>query len=148
MDCLASQARKDGCTPMVIEESCVFCQKLARGDFDEKWDHPLGRVVRFEPLNPVVRGHMLFVPEQHVDNAPADSQIFAETSRCAAEYAQRQLAACNIITSAGWEATQSVFHLHVHYVPRFDGDGLKLPWTGQSSNFLHELDEPKFERLS
>lgn len=35
----------------------------------------------------------------------------------------------NLITSAGAEATQSVFHLHVHIVPRGENDGLALPWT-------------------
>jgi histidine triad (HIT) family protein len=37
---------------------------------------------------------------------------------------------CNIITSAGSDATQTVFHLHLHVVPRRAGDGLALPWTG------------------
>ena len=39
--------------------------------------------------------------------------------------------AANLITSKGREATQSVFHLHVHVVPRAAGDGLPLPWTPQ-----------------
>lgn len=41
------------------------------------------------------------------------------------------LESANFITSAGPAATQSVFHLHVHLVPRFEDDGLILPWTGQ-----------------
>jgi histidine triad (HIT) family protein len=40
---------------------------------------------------------------------------------------------CNIITSVGAEATQTVFHLHLHVVPRRFGDGLALPWTGQET---------------
>ncbi|MEU3978362.1 HIT family protein [Streptomyces bacillaris] len=41
------------------------------------------------------------------------------------------LPAANLITSKGAEATQSVYHLHVHIVPRRDGDNLPLPWTPQ-----------------
>jgi diadenosine tetraphosphate (Ap4A) HIT family hydrolase len=44
------------------------------------------------------------------------------------------LEACNFITSAGAAATQSVPHLHVHVIPRRDGDGLALPWTGQQES--------------
>jgi histidine triad (HIT) family protein len=42
-----------------------------------------------------------------------------------------EMPGANIITSIGRVATQSVFHLHVHIVPRHEGDGLCLPWTGQ-----------------
>jgi hypothetical protein len=38
---------------------------------------------------------------------------------------------CNLITSVGADATQSVRHLHIHVVPRREGDGLMLPWSGQ-----------------
>lgn len=41
--------------------------------------------------------------------------------------------AANLITSRGGAATQTVFHLHVHVVPREAGDGLALPWTPQQT---------------
>jgi histidine triad (HIT) family protein len=40
----------------------------------------------------------------------------------------------NLITSVGSAATQTVFHLHVHVVPRRAGDGLALPWTSQKAD--------------
>ncbi len=50
--------------------------------------------------------------------------------RYAAQWAAgHRMNPCNLITSAGREATQTVFHLHIHVVPRRDGDGLALPWT-------------------
>ncbi|MFI0712504.1 HIT domain-containing protein [Streptomyces inhibens] len=39
----------------------------------------------------------------------------------------------NVITSRGPSATQTIRHLHIHLVPRADGDGLLLPWTAAGS---------------
>ena len=106
---------------------CVFCQIIANGlrEYVAEWND----AVAFVPLGPVVEGHVLVVPRQHVENATVDPEITAATMRRVAELAEQP---CNIITSAGAEATQSVFHLHVHIVPREVGDGLLLPWSGKS----------------
>jgi histidine triad (HIT) family protein len=92
----------------------------------------LGRVngmVVLEPTNPVTEGHVLVVPERHVESALTDEVLTGEVFRAAARWA----AECgytdvNLITNAGRSATQEVFHLHVHVVPRREGDGLALPW--------------------
>lgn len=108
---------------------CVFCQKIANHDVDQF--HPYTNVVRFTLLNPVVPGHQLFVPTLHVADAASDSEVTGLTFEQAALWAAVQGKPFNLITSGGAPATQSVFHLHVHYVPRAEGDGLHLPWTGQ-----------------
>jgi histidine triad (HIT) family protein len=41
----------------------------------------------------------------------------------------REMGPCNLITSKGREATQTVFHMHLHLVPRAENDGLLLPWS-------------------
>jgi histidine triad (HIT) family protein len=84
----------------------------------------------FEPVNPVTPGHMLVVPVEHVEHAATDPHVSARAMEIAATVAQRYRSA-NIITSIGRPATQTVKHLHLHVVPRRDGDGLHLPWTGQ-----------------
>ena len=85
-------------------------------------------VISFVPLNPIVDGHRLFVPTTHVEDAAHDpaltGRVFARASAWAG--AGRPF---NLITSTGSAATQTVFHLHVHYVPRSPGDGLLLPWS-------------------
>jgi len=106
--------------------NCVFCDIIdglqsARVLF--QWADAIAIV----PLGPVTDGHVLIIPRRHVADAIEDPEVTAATMRCAAEWAMRP---CNIITSAGPEATQTVFHLHVHVVPRREGDGLALPWTG------------------
>ena len=109
-----------------MASECVFCQRI-----EQRQCSRAGRgTVRFEPLNPVTVGHMLFVPTMHVEDASDEPWITAQVFEVAAEYA-RAGADFNLITSAGPDATQTVAHFHVHYVPRGPGDGLALPWTNQ-----------------
>lgn len=84
----------------------------------------------FEPLNPVVPGHLLVAPTLHVIDATRDVNCSAAVMSVASVVASRYDSA-NIITSIGAPATQTVKHLHLHVVPRTEGDGLTLPWTGQ-----------------
>lgn len=120
---------------------CVFCGRVERGEFDGGDAF----AVTFRPLNPVGPGHRLFVPRSHVADALEDPLVTAMTMRFASEWAARAgVGPCNLITSRGPEATQSVFHLHLHLVPRLQGDGLPLPWTGQAERqavSFGELDE-------
>lgn len=86
------------------------------------WD-----AIAIEPLNPVVSGHVLIIPTRHVADFSEDPEVTAATMRRAAEFAADG-GPCNLITSQGVEATQSVFHLHVHLIPRRLDDKLALPW--------------------
>jgi len=107
---------------------CPFCKRIAADQFDY---YDLDSVA-FEPLNPVTPGHFLVVPRKHVSHALESPVAAGRTLKFAAFLAnQMGIPAANFITSAGADATQTVFHLHVHIVPRRDGDGLHLPWTGQ-----------------
>lgn len=103
---------------------CVFCQ-IAQGVTYAKvvrtWKHAMAIV----PLNPVVDGHLLVLPYAHVADVTVIPSVSAAVMEAASELATPP---CNIITSAGREATQSVFHLHLHIVPRAEDDGLALPW--------------------
>jgi histidine triad (HIT) family protein len=108
--------------------ACPFCERIAAGQYDYEDLYN----VAFEPLNPVVPGHFLVVPRVHVPHALEGPHSAGRALKFAAYLANRMsLESANFITSAGTAATQSVFHLHVHVVPRHEGDGLRLPWTGQ-----------------
>ncbi|MFF6913619.1 HIT domain-containing protein [Streptomyces sp. NPDC012466] len=76
----------------------------------------------------VTSGHVLVLPKTHVPDVAADPLVSAATMRRVAELAA-EAGDCNVITSRGAAATQTVPHMHVHLVPRRHGDGLLLPWT-------------------
>lgn len=110
-----------------MSEPCPFCDIwLVGSGITERFDGAF----TLKPLNPVTWGHMLVVSEKHVPDMAYDPDVTAKVMHAAAQLAQRERA-CNVITSRGALATQTVFHLHVHVVPRTANDGLKLPWSDQ-----------------
>jgi histidine triad (HIT) family protein len=107
-----------------VADTCVFCDIIAGrspATVVRRWPDAIAIV----PLGPVVDGHLLVIPTTHVRDVTEDPAVSAAAMRRAAELSA---APCNVITSAGREATQSVFHLHLHIVPRAEDDGLALPW--------------------
>lgn len=122
--------------------NCVFCEILY-GSEPAKVVYDGISTLGIVPLNPVVDGHVIFLPRKHVRDASEKPALTAAVMSDAAEYIQhlrrRADSAANspdfnIITSIGPAATQSVFHLHVHVVPRTANDGLALPWYSGRDN--------------
>jgi histidine triad (HIT) family protein len=108
---------------------CVFCE-IIRTEIAEGFIR-YENVVSFTPLNPVGEGHRLYIPVEHSENA-ADAWAAGDAAIAfiaACNWALRHDQDFNIITSGGKYATQTVFHTHIHYVPRRESDGLRLPWS-------------------
>ncbi|WP_224756468.1 HIT family protein [Streptomyces sp. col6] len=76
-------------------------------------------------------GHVLVLLRVHIADAGADLEVTASVMRRAAELMAEHPAA-SLITSKESPATQTVVHLHIHVLPRTDGDALPLPWTPQA----------------
>lgn len=110
--------------------NCAFC-KIA--DDLPRWSLVHGPdVVSFKPFGAVNPGHRLFIPAEHIasatDNPELCGKVFAEAARWAADK-RRAGADFNLIVNNGPNADQTVFHLHVHYVPRTSTvDGLGYRW--------------------
>lgn len=112
-----------------MSDACPFClivEGLAPCELVAHWPN----VWAITPLDPVTPGHVLFIPTVHVTDFAEDPAVSSSVMFRVAQWAQGR-GACNLLTSLGADASQSVFHLHLHYVPRRPGDGLMLPWTGQ-----------------
>lgn len=108
-------------------ESCVFCQIIhGKAHANVVWKGP--HSIAFTPLNPAAKGHTLFVPKAHYDNAKQAPGIAGAVAGDAARWAGDKYVDFNLITSSGKQATQSVLHLHVHVIPRSKSDGLPDHW--------------------
>jgi histidine triad (HIT) family protein len=112
---------------------CVFCE-IASDGTDADVFYRSGRVIAFQPLHPAALGHTLLVPTVHrVDVLDLEPDLAAEMAAATVSVgrALREVLTpdgMNVITSAGAAATQTVFHLHVHLVPRWWGDPMGDFW--------------------
>ncbi|MEU6467470.1 HIT domain-containing protein [Streptomyces sp. NPDC046976] len=123
---LAEELRK------VEGAGCAFCS-IAAGIAPATVVRDWGDVLAIRPRSGGVNeGHLLVIPRTHVENAGTDPTVSGRAMECAAELMAEHPAA-NIITSKGAAATQTVYHLHIHVVPRAAEDGLPLPWTPQQT---------------
>jgi histidine triad (HIT) family protein len=113
------------------EDPCPFCEIVA-GRAPAKIIDEWSDAFVIEPLNPVVRGHVLVIPKTHVADFTTDPAVSAAVMFRAAQFATG-MGPYNLITSKGRPATQSVFHLHLHLIPRAVDDGLALPWYSGKS---------------
>ncbi|MDT9688171.1 HIT domain-containing protein [Streptomyces sp. P9(2023)] len=107
---------------------CPFCE-INAGRAPATFVHEWSDAIAITPLNPVVDGHTLVIPKTHVTDFADNPDVSGATARRAAQLCRDlDLMHANLITSRGVHATQSVFHLHLHLVPRAENDGLALPW--------------------
>jgi histidine triad (HIT) family protein len=118
-----------------VADRCPFCDRIRDGEV--RMDRAVPEAAIFPPLNPVTPGHMLVVPLRHVQDAAEEPWLTGLVMTLASRLASR-MGDCNLITSIGPTATQTVHHLHIHVVPRRSGDGLALPWTGQHQGVTGE----------
>ena len=116
------------------DQDCIFCQIVA-GEIPAQIIDEDERTVAFMDINPATRGHALVVPRRHsrdlLEIEPSDlAAVAAAVQRLAARMPERLGAdGVNLLNSCGRAAWQTVFHFHVHVIPRYDGDPLRLPWT-------------------
>ena len=115
----------------MIKDDCIFC-KLANGIFDTNTvyeDEDFRVILDIEPAS---RGHALVLPKKHFANAlEADDETLGAAMKLAARTARalKKAFGCdgiNILQNNGEAAGQTVFHLHVHVIPRWEKDTVQF----------------------
>jgi histidine triad (HIT) family protein len=117
----------------MADPDCLFC-KIVAGEIPATKIHEDDRTVAFMDINPATRGHLLCIPKAHAADlhAVSEDDLFAvaRTAKTMAGRLKNRLGAdgVNVLQSSGQAAWQTVFHYHVHVIPRYEGDPLRLPW--------------------
>ncbi|MDF3148152.1 MULTISPECIES: HIT domain-containing protein [unclassified Streptomyces] len=125
------------------EQACAFCEIVA-GTGRARVVYEDAHTLAFFPLAPATRGHTLVVPRAHsadlwaMDEADAQRLFHAVTVVGRALRAVLEPDGMNVINSAGAVASQSVFHTHVHLVPRRPGDAMGPIWPPKGAGFRDE----------
>jgi histidine triad (HIT) family protein len=115
-------------------DDCIFC-KIVAGELPARIVRRDERTVAFMDIAPATYGHTLVVPRDHSSNlleiAPEDLQAVMLAAQQLAQRASERLGAegVTLINSCGAVAWQTVFHFHVHVIPRYADDPLRLPWV-------------------
>ncbi len=119
---------------MMRDPDCIFC-KIVAGELPARIVDEDERTITFMDIAPATRGHALVIPREHsVDLLEVSPEDLAATTAAAQRLAQRlgeRLGAdgVNLLNACGSAAWQTVFHFHVHVIPRYVDDPLRLPWT-------------------
>jgi len=118
----------------VSEPDCLFC-KIVRGEIHALFVDEDERTVAFMDINPATRGHALVIPRRHardlLEIEVEDLEATIVAAQRLARRASERLGAdgVNLLNSCGQAAWQTVYHFHIHVIPRYEGDPLRLPWT-------------------
>jgi histidine triad (HIT) family protein len=116
------------------DEDCIFC-KIVAGELPAKVVDEDERTMSFMDINPATPGHALVIPRRHVrDLIEVDAEDLRATALAAQRLAGRMgerlgAAGVNVLNSCGAAAWQTVFHFHLHVIPRYESDPLRLPWV-------------------
>jgi len=128
---------------MASDPDCIFC-KIVAGELPATKIDSDERTITFMDINPGTRGHALVIPKEHSkDLLEIDPEDLAAVAKAGQRLAQRMpealgAAGVNLINSCGSAAWQTVFHFHLHVMPRYEDDTVRLPWTPGDGKAGHE----------
>jgi histidine triad (HIT) family protein len=119
-------------TARPMPEDCIFC-KIAAGELPSEIVQEDEHTLAFMDVNPWTRGHALVIPRHHsrgLYDAPEEDLTRAVAAAQRLALRMRDGLGCdgvNLLNCCEPAAWQTVFHLHIHVIPRYDDDPLQLP---------------------
>lgn len=129
---------------MSIDQDCIFC-KIIAGDIPSAKVYEDEDVYAFLDISQVTKGHTLVIPKAHVKNIyetneEVASQLFARVPKIS-QAIEKSFSpkGINVLSNTGEAAGQSVFHLHLHLIPRYDQtDGFQPNWVTHNDDYSKE----------
>ncbi len=121
------------------DPDCIFCAIVA-GDLPSEIIDSDEHTVTLMDINPATRGHALVIPRNHAEDLLAiDADGLRHCAVAAQRIAKRIEATLkpdgfNLLNAARVAAWQTVFHFHIHVIPRYRDDPLKLPWIPRGAD--------------
>jgi histidine triad (HIT) family protein len=121
------------------DDNCIFCA-IARGEGPAEIVDSDEHTVTLMDINPATPGHALVIPRKHSEDLLSISEEDLRHTAVAAQRIAKQMEKTikpdgfNLINACRAVAWQTVFHFHIHVVPRYEGDPLKLPWIPRGAD--------------
>ena len=132
---------------------CLFC-KIKNGEIPSKKVYEDEYVYAFMDIGPLTKGHTLLIPKEHVANVFEMSEetaanLFKVAPRIANAIKDTfKPAGMNLLNNNGAPAGQSVFHFHLHFIPRYDAtDGFKPTWNTKEDEYTPEILQKLAEEI-
>ncbi|MFG6121225.1 HIT family protein [Thalassobacillus sp. B23F22_16] len=126
---------------MSHKEDCIFC-KIVAGDIPSAKVYEDEDVYAFLDISQVTKGHTLIIPKKHTKNiyetdAETAGKLFTRVPEIASAIKETyQPIGMNLLNNNEKPADQSVFHLHIHLIPRYGkGDGYSSNWEVHSDEY-------------
>lgn len=116
---------------------CIFC-KIASGEIPAKRVWESDEAIAFLDVSPLAEGHTLLIPRQHftdMRDVPVEqlARLVAQGPALTAALMKATGATgVNMLQNTGASAGQAVFHIHFHFIPRSEDDGLGFRWNAGS----------------
>lgn len=114
-------------------DNCIFC-KIIDGSIPSTVVYEDADFKAIMDISPAAKGHVLILPKKHcADLLSIDPDVASKALILASKIANAQKKAfncdgINLLQNSGEAAWQSVFHLHIHLIPRYNNDKVMVPW--------------------
>lgn len=126
------------------DDNCIFC-KLANGDIPTRSIYEDDDFNVILDMSPATKGHALILPKSHAKNLyelpdETAAKVMVLAKKLATEMTEKLGAdGFNLVQNNNEIAGQTVFHFHLHLIPRYEGDNQKINWT-PTTKTAEELD--------
>ncbi|MEE3392347.1 MAG: HIT family protein [Lachnospiraceae bacterium] len=129
-----------------LNDDCIFC-KITKGEIPSEKIYEDDDFLVMLDINPASKGHAVILPKTHAENIfTLPDEYLSKVLFVARKTAKalKETLGCdgvNILQNNGEAAGQTVFHYHVHIIPRWNGDNVGITWKQGNAEGNHELAE-------